>query len=283
MLSASSCNVAVATVRSMRNQLRVLLQSWKVSPYTRLRAADHRNWAYDRLSKRIATLADHTILAGPYKGMKYFGLNGVPVVDPLPTAKFLGSFEEELHPWIERLIKSGFRRIVHVGAGEGYHVVGMAQRLPQAHSIVFDTLIAARKACRSLAEQNRVRERMQLRGFCGGDAFLDIELPGSLIFSDCGGAELVLLDPQLHPSLAAATMLVETHDAFDARITPRLLSRFCRTHTVEFVAVLPRNPARFPLLRQFPEATAQMALDENRDVAADGKPQTWALFTPKLS
>lgn len=267
----------------MRNRIRRLLQSWEVSPYTQLRAADHRNWAYDRLAKRLATLADYAVLSGPYVGMKYFGLQGVPVVDPLPTTKFLGSFEEEIHPWIERLVERGFRRIMHIGVGEGYHVVGLAMRLPQAHSIVFDTLIAARKACRALAEQNKVRERMQLRGFCGGDGLLDIELSGSLIVSDCGGAELMLLDPKLHPTLSSATMLVETHDAFDSRITPRLVGRFSGTHRIDLVTASPRDPAKYPLLREFPEATARMALDERRDVAPDGKSQAWALLTPNLS
>lgn len=264
----------------MRNQFLTLLQRWTVQPYTKLQAADHRNWAYDRLARQIAVSADYKVLSGPYRGMDYFGLKGVPVVDPLPTTKFLGSFEEEIHPWIESLVAKGFRQVVHLGAGEGYHVVGMAQRLPRAHSVVFDTLIASRKACRALAEQNRVRDRMQLRGFCGGDGLLDIDLAGSLIFSDCGGAELALLDPMLHPSLTMATVLVETHDSFDARITPRLLSRFSGTHRIEFVAAAARNLKNYPWLRQFPVATARMALDENRDVTKDGKPQTWALLTP---
>jgi len=260
-----------------------MMAAWKATPYTRLRAADHRGWAYDRLTADLAAATGYTVAAGPYAGMKYFGPPGIPIVDGLPTAKLLGSFEEELHPWIEALIGKDFRRIVHIGSGEGYHVVGMARRLPEAITVVFDTLIAARKACRVLADQNKVRDRIQLRGFCEADALLDVELAGSLIFSDCGGAELIMLDPILYPSLSLATMLVETHDAFDVRVTPRLLSRFTATHKIEFVTVAGRDARKYPQLSGMEMDAALMAIDEHRPLTKRGKLQAWALLTPYTS
>lgn len=267
----------------MRNQLLTMVAAWKATPYTQLRAADHRGWAYDRLTAALSVATDNTIAAGPYKGMKYFGPPGVPIVDRLPTTKLLGSFEEELHPWIETLVSREFQQLIHIGSGEGYHVVGMARRLPFAKTVVFDTLIAARKACRTLADQNKVRDRIQLRGFCEADALLDIELAGSLIFSDCGGAELIMLDPVLYPSLSMATMLVETHDAFDVRVTPRLISRFSATHHIEFVNAAGRDPANYPHLQGLDRDSAEMALAEHRQITKLGKPQAWALLTPYTS
>jgi len=260
-----------------------MVAAWKAAPYTQLRAADHRGWAYDRLTAQLAEATAYTISGGPYEGMKYFGPPGIPIVDRLPTAKLLGSFEDELHPWINSLVDRGFRRIVHIGSGEGYHVVGMARRLPAARTVVFDTLVAARKACRILADQNKVRDRIQLRGFCGADALLDVELADSLIFSDCGGAELIMLDPVLYPSLSMATMLVETHDAFDPRVTPRLMTRFFATHRIDFVTATGRDPGKYRHLDALPLASAEMALDENRQLSKVGKPQAWALLTPYSS
>ena len=282
-MPSSRLNSSPAVLAAMRNQLRTMVAALNATPYTQLRAADYRGWAYDRLTAQLAEAADHSVAGGPYQGMKYFGPAGIPTVDRIPTTKLLGSFEEELHPWVESLVNTGFRTIVHLGSGEGYHVVGMALRLASARSVVFDTLISARKACRVLADQNKVRDRMQLRSFCGWDALVDVELAGSLVFSDCGGAELILLDPVLYPSLLMATMLVETHDAFDVRITPRLISRFSPTHQIDFVQVAGRDPGKYHLLSGLPLPSAEMALEENRQVSKSGKPQTWALLTPYAS
>src|SRR4051812_3775399 len=107
---------AMCRLSCVRNQLLTMVAAWKATPYTQLRAADHRGWVYDRLTADLAAATDYTVVAGPYAGMKYFGDPGVPIVDRLPTTKFLGSFEEEINPWIETLIRRGFRRIVHIGS-----------------------------------------------------------------------------------------------------------------------------------------------------------------------
>jgi Methylase of polypeptide chain release factors len=268
---------------TMRHQLMSKIAEWKAAPYARLRAARHRGWTYDRITSELCTATGYTVAAGPYAGMNYFGPPGIPIIDSLPTAKLLGSFEEELHPWIETLVERQFERITHIGSGEGYHVIGMARRMPQARTVVFDTLIAARKACWRLAEQNKVRDRVQLRGYCEAGSLRDIDLAGSLIFSDCGGTELIMLDPMLYPALATATMLVETHDAFDVRITPRLIARFSSTHKIEFVSATQRNPANYPALNGVELEIARKALDENRQMSRAGKPQAWALLTPYTS
>jgi hypothetical protein len=188
-----------------------------------------------------------------------------------------------LHPWIESLIASGLQRIVHIGGNEGYHAVGMALRMPEVTSVVFDTLIPARKACKALAKQNSVHDRIQLRGFCGTEGMLDLILDGTLVFADCGGAELTILDPLLYPGLRKATILVETHDAFDERVTPRLRSRFSATHRIEFRTAVQRDPSSYSFLEAFPASMAKLAVDERRVLTKEGKPQAWALLRPYSS
>ncbi|HZK78007.1 MAG TPA: hypothetical protein VFC35_03800 [Gemmatimonadaceae bacterium] len=67
------------------------------------------------------------------------------------------------------------------------------------------------------------------------------------------------------------------------RITPRLISRFSSTHQIDFVSVAGRDPGKHHLLSGLPLPSAQMALEENRQVSKLGKPQTWALLTPYTS
>ena len=105
----------------------------------------------------------------------------------------------------------------------------------------------------------------------------------ALVFSDCGGAELTILDPKSYPALRKATILVETHDAFDNRTTARIRTRFSSTHKIEFKSQADRDPLRYPFLVEFPPSSAALALDENRSLTADGTRQTWALLTPYVS
>lgn len=264
----------------MINHVRRLVSAWQVQPYTDFRAADTRGFAYDRVTKAVEDLTQFKVMSGPYRGMSYFGPEKVPFVDSLPTTKLIGSYEAELHPWIEKLVSQRFSNVISIGGAEGYHAVGLTRLLPNARVVVFDTILAARKAARFLAGQNGVHRRMQFRGFCETNALIDLPIDESLIFSDCAGAELILLDPAIYPSLATATLLVELHDYFDVRVTPRLVARFGQTHSIEFVAAKPRDIADYPLLSGFSEADAALALDERRKVTRDGKPQRWALLTP---
>jgi hypothetical protein len=112
---------------------------------------------------------------------------------------------------------------------------------------------------------------------------LDLNLDGALVFCDCGGAELTILDPMLYPSLRKATILVETHDAFDERITPRLRSRYSATHRIEFRNAVQRDASGYSFLEAFPASMAKLAVDERRVLTKEGKPQAWALLRPYSS
>jgi len=265
----------------MKNQIRSLLSTFRVDPYTKPKATAHRERAYDRVINQLGSSSAYRVLGGPYRGMKYFGEDEIPEVDRIPAPKMVGSFELEIHPWIEELVSRDFKMVVHIGLGEGYHAVGMARRMTRARFVAFDTLIAARHACTALAEQNDVRARIQLWGFCGPNSLKEIELDGSLVFSDCGGAELTLLDPVVYPGLQRATILAETHDAFDERITSRLTTRFLDTHRVEPVTTTPRNPSNHSLPVPMDPESARMALDERRKLSKSGKPKAWLMLTPR--
>jgi hypothetical protein len=267
----------------LTHQLKTLITQWKAAPYMKWEAAPGIGGAYDKITARIAAKAGHIVQGGPYKRMRYFGPSGIPLEGREPASKLIGSFEEEIHPWIESLIARRFSQVIHIGGSDGYHAVGLLTRMPESCSVVFDTLIPARRAIKSLARQNGVHNRIQLRGYCGADAMRDLDMHDTLIFSDCGGAELTILDPHSHPGLKTATILVETHDAFDDRISPRIRSRFAATHRIEVKSAVDRDPMRYPFLEEFSPASAQLALREGRATTAVEARQTWMLLTPYTS
>lgn len=59
---------------------------------------------------------------GPFRGMALG-----PVYYP-PT--LLGTYERELHPWLERIFASPFAHVIDIGGGTGYYACGLALRMP---------------------------------------------------------------------------------------------------------------------------------------------------------
>jgi hypothetical protein len=88
-----------------------------------------------------------------------------------------------------------------------------------------------------------------------------------LLFVDCEGAELALLDPTQLPELRICDIIVECHDFINRSITPTLVQRLSNTHHVENIVEGPRNPNRFVSLHQLGSSDRWLAMDE-------GRPQT---------
>jgi hypothetical protein len=88
----------------------------------------------------------------------------------------------------------------------------------------------------------------------------------SLVFCDCEGYELELLDPDKVPALKDADIIVELHDFMrtDVAITPTILSRFAATHDVTVTGLKPRSADDFPCLSVLPREVRARALHEDR-------------------
>ena len=109
--------------------------------------------------------------------------------------------------------------------------------LPDATVFAFDADANAAGVCRQAAELNGVSNRVVVNGFCTTEILghLVARARRTLIFMDCEGGELELLDPARVPLLASCDIIVETHDYLDRSITGTLLQRFAASHAVELV------------------------------------------------
>src|SRR5436190_882004 len=67
---------------------------------------------------------DKKVLGGIFKGLQYprFESSGSGLV-----TKLLGSYENELHPFIQQLGANKYTEIIDIGCAEGYYAVGLAQ------------------------------------------------------------------------------------------------------------------------------------------------------------
>src|SRR5947209_15685441 len=88
----------------------------------------------ERLLNFFAANVGLVVQNGPFTGMQYVERSIGSSLMP----KLLGSYEANLQPVIEEIIRRAPATIVNVGCGEGYYAVGLARRLPHARVYAFE-------------------------------------------------------------------------------------------------------------------------------------------------
>lgn len=220
------------------------------------------------------------IAAGPFRGMRYGSRS-----DSYPLApKLLGTYELELNPAVEEIIRSGHDLIVDVGASDGYYATGFALRLPQTRIVAFEMDKDAQELLRANAALNGVKDRIEIRGAGDRDS-LEAVLAGAkkpFLLFDAEGAEMELLDPVASPSLRKTTILVEVHDCVDRRCGDIVRQHCADSHDIEEIVHQPRTREHLPkgnvlrLLARFKKHGGARWMDEWRP-----EPMRWFYMKPK--
>lgn len=222
--------------------------------------------------------ADGVVRHGPFAGLRY------PLLQSIGSSlfpKLLGSYEAELHPWMDEICHGSYTEIVDIGCAEGYYAVGLAQRLPHAQVYAYDIDERARQLCAAAARLNGVDGRVAGRAAFATDALADIAVRGrGLIVCDCEGAELGLFTADTIPGCARWDVLVETHDFMDLTGSTRLMELFRATHDVRTcLSVDDIQKAKhydYPELAPFDLATRLAIVAERRPAIME-----WLFFTAR--
>jgi hypothetical protein len=226
------------------------------------------------VARRVADELGLTVRDGPFAGLRYVkrAVSAPELADCLP-AKLLGSYEQELHPAIERMLGSRFETIVNVGAAEGYYAVGLALRAPDARVYAFETDTGRRELCKELARVNGVAERIDIGGECdpGWPAALEGDC---LLVMDCEGCEARLLGEDQAAALSGSALIVELHDFIDPRASG-VADILRPTHEVELVDARPRHCGLYPELEFLGWKNRELAVSEVRS-----HPTRWLVATP---
>ncbi len=181
---------------------------------------------------------------GPFQGMRYIRA----CVGSALWPKLLGTYELELNPAVEELIRWQPDVIINAGAAEGYYAVGMALRCPQAIVAAYEMFAEGRKLVKLLAAKNHIGSQLQLAEELT-PALLQERLAKAVrpaVILDVEGAELELLDFQRCPDLRKAFVLLENHDVASGSTLPEMRRRFEATHAVEEIPIAPRTLADLP-------------------------------------
>ena len=173
----------------------------------------------------------HKVLGGPFAGMELTSSAEQQHVGPY----LLGTYEMELHRWVEECARGRFSQIVDVGSSFGYYAVGLARRFPQTPVIALDTDWWARRAVAEMASANGVTH-VTIKSKCT-PAWLEGDLqPNALIISDCEGYERALFFGPPVPALATATLIVELHEETPGELAAKFRERFSATHAIDEVS-----------------------------------------------
>lgn len=218
------------------------------------------------------------VAAGPFKGMLY------PCAQSFGSAllpKLLGSYESELHPFIEEMLGNVYTSIVDIGCAEGYYAVGFGLRLTKADIYAFEVDFRARKLCAQLSQLNGLNERMHIGGFCDPVSFKKIPLGRrALIMSDCEGYESTLFTSEIAALLSNHDLIIETHDFIDINISSKIRSAFQETHQIRSIKstddIEKAHTYRSERLEKCDLQTRRLALAERRPAIME-----WLVMTPK--
>ena len=201
-----------------------------------------------------------TVAGGPFRGMLYTPRWG----DASALGKLVGSYESELHPVIDDLLRRAPDRIIVIGSAEGYYSVGCARAVPTARIDAFDTDALARWNTVKLAKDNGVGRRVHVHGVASPDSLAAVLTRSpALIICDCEGYEDILLNPQRTPALAACDILVELHEQQHEHLGEDIVARFPGA-IATFILSADRHVTDYTSLTAISEPLRSLALREFR-------------------
>ena len=215
----------------------------------------------------------YRVLNGPFAGLNYTRKAAGSALAP----KLIGSYERELHPIWEQILRKNYELVVDIGCAEGYYAVGLAKNLPGAPRVLaFDMDSEARLLCRELSIKNGVSSRVEVLGECDVAALKRVLKPRSLVVCDCEGAEVDLLQIDEIEALRQSDILVELHDFLRPGVTPTLTERFASTHDIQLIDSVHPDPSLYAELEILTPQQRETALDERAE------PMQWAWMTAKV-
>lgn len=241
----------------------------------RLSHARLRAWGMPEVNDKLIKVFGNQCENGLFPGMILPNFLRCEQMGPF----LLGTYEQEIEPWLTSLKTQRFSTILDIGSKFGFYAVGLAQWFPTTRVIAFDTDPWAQKATREVANVNKVHN-VETLGYCSHKWLASHLPPDSLIISDCEGYEFILFQPESVPNLNTATMIIESHDAPPWEKHAKLIESFQYTHDVKEVSFDTSDRSKrttFDLSFLSPSELG-LAVGEPRNPW-----QKWLYFRPKLA
>lgn len=203
------------------------------------------------------------VMGGPYRGMKYLAELHLPHF----AAKLLGTFEQELHPWIQGWLRADYEAVFDLGCRDGYHAVGLARARPDLAVVAYDEAPENRTLTRRLAALNGVGARVRVEREPPWPLLERRDGARTLVLSRPGSGLEAWLESVSPAALNGVDLLLEAVDMDGPGPNEAVLrDRFGETHAVACFRHGGRRSLDCPVDHPELSAATRLALvDECRD------------------
>ena len=235
------------------------------------------------LNREVAKSLRYTVQRGPFEGLvmskrTFWGDTDI-------ATQLLGIYEREV---LEEVMRSADRRILlNIGAADGYYSVGWSLGVDEGghkrSAVAFEATAAGRSAIHQLAIENRVVDRIEVRGVATSEVMLDYFAKSSppieevLIICDIEGGEYELLNEKVLAMTQGAKWIIEAHEFTSEMVAARvdLLQRAAKFFTVNVLTSGSRNPHELTEFSSFGDVDRWLLCAEGRD----GRTGNWIVLS----
>lgn len=170
------------------------------------------------------------IYFGPFTGLK------VPdsLYKILTVSEILGMYESCLHPLFSQLFNRKIKNIVLVGGNNGYYSAGLSYLYNPEKLIIYEMFDKFHSIISSWFEKNNLTN-YEILGEATIAEFKNWNHKTDLIFIDCEGFEVHLLNPIEFEWQKKADVIVELHPFYIDNLLNIIAKRFCETHEIEII------------------------------------------------
>lgn len=177
--------------------------------------------------------ADKIICNGPFKGLKF---SSTASLASSSYAKLLGSYESEIHPFINNVLQKKYGMVINIGCDDGYYALGFAKFMPGTPVKAYDINKAALMKAGDLSVENELQHQISfLGGFFNSDIEKLDEHLKTLFIVDCEGEEISIFTKLNVHKLINADLIIELHINLYPELEDYFRDIFTATHQIKIV------------------------------------------------
>jgi len=233
-----------------------------------------------QLGKNIEKLTKNKILGGVYKNT-YLEINKNWSGHDT-SSKFLGLYELELQEKINKIqntknLKKKY--LVNLGAGEGFHLIGLLKKKLFKFGIVFESDEVAKNILKSNLNKNKIKNKVTIldkasSDFLQNNILKKINLNQCLFLIDIEGDEFKVLNNNNLNKLKKSILIIEIHDFYFP--SKSLIKNLNKKFKTQILTTENRNLSKFKILDNFHDTEKWLLVNEGRP-----KKMEWVVCIPR--
>ena len=200
---------------------------------------NYKSWPAEKKLKSRAekVLNSNFVYSGPFMGMIY--KTSLTTGASSYYAKLLGSYETEIHVFIEDVLKKSYDGIINIGCDDGYYAVGMAVKTG-CPVTAYDINPGAIIKTKQLALANNTSHLLKYGNrFTAADIGREDAVKKNLYIVDCEGDEYNIFTETNAALLINSDIIVELHLSLHPQIEQHFRNLFENTHSITVVNSTP--------------------------------------------